>query len=142
MKNVIRGTGAAMAALVLLATASSSVSASAHGCPEGMENWEGYWLYFGRNVDGREVVGDHEWEEFLAGTVSRVLPDGFTVFGARGQWRTNAGVIERERTVVVNVVIPPGADGWSRVQDIASEYQEQFGQEIVLKVSESVCVAF
>lgn len=135
-------TCAALAVTLLLAASAFLLVASSRDCQEGMESWEGYWLYFGRNRDGKEVVSESEWEDFLATTVSTVLPDGFTLFDARGQWKTSAGHIERERTKVINVVIPRGADGWNRVKKIASDYQERFGQEIVLKVSEEVCVAF
>ncbi len=132
----------ALAAALLLAAPTIPAAASSHGCQEGMEAWEGYWLYFGRNRDGKEVISEYDWEDFLATTVSTVLPDGFTLFDARGQWKTDSGVIERERTKVINVVIPKGADGWNRVKQIGRAYRERFGQEFVLKVSEEVCVAF
>lgn len=135
-------TSAVLAAAILVAVSASLTPASSQVCQSGMEPWEGYWLYFGRNQDGREVVSDLAWEEFLVDTVSTTLPDGYTVFDARGQWRNSAGNTERERTKVLNVVFPPDADGWNRVQNIASAYQQRFGQEIVLKVSENVCVAF
>lgn len=92
-------------------------------------------LFFGRNVDGQEVVSDSAWRVFLSEEVTPRFPDGFTAWPANGQWRTAQGRVERERSFVLELTHPAAPAADSAVAAIAAAYKRRFRQESVLRVS-------
>ncbi len=111
-------------------------------CPDGTARFAEYSLFFGRARDGAEIVSDEAWTRFLAKEVTPRFPDGLTVFDGAGQWRNAAGRIERERSKLLVVIAPPGADALRRTEEIAEAYKRGFGQESVLRVISTVCASF
>lgn len=122
-----------------------AIGAPAHAgdaCPDGTERLAEYSLFFGRGKDGTEVVSDDAWTRFLAREVTPRFPDGLTVLDGAGQWRNAAGGIERERSKLLVVIAPPGADALRRTTEIAEAYKRRFGQESVLRAVSTVCASF
>ncbi len=91
-------------------------------------------LYFGTQKPGGGVVTQAEWEQFLADVVTPRFPDGFTTWEASGQWRDQKGVIEHERTHILQIVDP--REG--KIREIIEAYKKQFAQEAVLRLHSQV----
>ena len=103
---------------------------------------ERYWrteLYFGMGKrDGSEVTED-EWQRFLTEEVTPKFPDGLTIIEARGQYRTSAGMIIRERSRVLILLYPKKQrrEADKKIDDICDAYKRMFQQESVLRVTAS-----
>src|SRR5579862_5431832 len=52
----------------------------------GADDWVRTELYFGFARDGKPVVSDADWEQFLNTEVTPRFRAGFTVIPAHGQW--------------------------------------------------------
>ena len=71
------------------------------------------------------------------------FPDGFTVIDAKGQWRAPGGQkISSERSKVVMIAMPPGADNDARLQQIIEAYKTRFKQQSVGLIVRPACVSF
>ncbi len=92
---------------------------------------------------GRSNVNDKAWDRFLAVEVTPRFPDGLTVYEARGQWRNpETKKISRERSKVVMIAMPPGADNDARLQAVIEAYKTQFKQQSVGLIVRPSCVSF
>ena len=87
-------------------------------------------------------MSEAAWRAFLAEEVTPRFPDGLTVLDAAGQWREDSGLIVRERTKLLLVLAPPGADAMQHTDEIADAYKRAFGQSSVLRVVTEACVSF
>jgi hypothetical protein len=88
-------------------------------------------LYFGLDSpDG--PVSDAAWQDFVDREVTPRLPDGFTWWTAKGQWRGNDGVIGREDSRVLDVVAPNSVAHRQALAEIAGRYKTRFRQQAVL----------
>ena len=133
----------ASAALAVLASGSApALAAEAASCPPGTEQFAEYRLFFGRSQGTVEVVSEEHWRAFLADEVTPRFPDGLTVLDAAGQWREDTGAIARERTKLLLILTPPGADAMQRTDEIADAYKRAFGQSSVLRVVTQACASF
>ena len=97
-------------------------------------------LYFGL-ARPKGSVTELEWQVFLRDEVTKRFPDGLTVWGAEGQWRTPAGSIDQEQSKVLLLVHPDTAAARQAVQAVIEAYRKTFEQESVLWESARVCVA-
>lgn len=97
-------------------------------------------LYFGTAKADGGVVGDAEWKRFINDVIAPRV-EGFTTWDADGLYRTKAGVVERERTHIVQIV---HADGRHErdIAEIIAAYKRQFAQEAVLRLRGRAGVAF
>jgi hypothetical protein len=95
-------------------------------------------LYFGRGSAGREV-SEAEWAAFLNEEVTPRFPDGLSVFDVRGQYRNPQGIVERERTKRLTVVVFDAPAHLGKVQAIVDSYSRRHGQNSVLRVEQPVC---
>ena len=95
-------------------------------------------LYFGTQKPDGGVVSDAEWQQFLAAVVTPRFPDGFTTWEGNGQWRDQKGVVEHERTHILQIVDPRE----NKVREIIEAYRKQFAQEAVLRLHSHVGVVF
>lgn len=116
---------AAIALVVILATA---------GCAHTTVSDR---LYCGRSIPGGGVVSDAELAAFVTEVVEPRFPDGFTIWGARGQWRGGA-----EESVIFEFVRPADANSARAVAEIAEAYRLRFRQEAVLRVTTPVRMQF
>ncbi|HYH82867.1 MAG TPA: DUF3574 domain-containing protein [Longimicrobium sp.] len=92
-------------------------------------------LYFGRSIPGGGTVSDSAWAAFLGEVVTPRFPAGLTVFRADGQWRNDAGGIDREQSFVLEVVHAAGPAADAELREIADEYKRRFRQEAVLRMT-------
>ena len=97
----------------------------------------------GRGSGGVEVVSDEDWAVFLADTITPRFPDGLSVIDVAGQGTGADGTLERERTKMLLVLVPPADEtALNRINEIGAEYQRRFTQDAVLRVVSPACVAF
>lgn len=90
-------------------------------------------LYLGRAIPAGGTVDDRAVETFVADTVARHLPAGFTLIAGTGGWRdTETGRTIIEPTLVLIVLHPVGQRG--PVEAVARAWAERFGQQSVLRV--------
>ena len=133
----------ALAAVALVLAACADVSVSTSECEDGGELWQEYRLFMGRGSGGAEVVSDADWTAFLADTITPRFPDGLSVIDVAGQGANADGTIERERTKMLLVLVPPGDEtALDRMNEIGAEYKQRFTQDAVLRVITPACVAF
>ena len=132
--------------LVFLASAIMMVAACAEddatACPEGTDPFVRYELFMGRSGQSGEVVDDDAWAAFLGDTVTPRFPDGLTVLDARGQWRDSEGVVQKERSKLLVVLVPQGDDRTRLLDEVSDEYKRRFSQQSVLRVVSDACVSF
>lgn len=94
-------------------------------------------LYLGRAIPAGGEVDDRAVATFVADTVARHLPAGFTLIAGTGGWRDTAtGRTITEPTLVLMVLHPPGERG--PVEAVAAAWAERFGQQAVLRVEQPV----
>jgi ABC-type amino acid transport substrate-binding protein len=130
------------ASLLLLALLPAACAAPA--CPPGFSAATTLEATFGRNRGEALVVRDADWEAFLAAEVTPRFPDGLTVIEAAGQWRDRAGRVLREPSKHLLLVLPgiAPAEAAARLAPVTAAYVQRFGQEAVLTLQRSACVAF
>jgi hypothetical protein len=97
-------------------------------------------LYFGL-ARPKGSVSELEWQLFLRDEVTRRFPEGLTVWGAEGQWRSEAGSIDHEQSKVLLLVHPETAAARQSVQAVIDAYRKTFDQQSVLWESARVCAA-
>jgi len=97
-------------------------------------------LYFGL-ARPKGAVTELEWQLFLRDEVTKRFPDGLTVWGAEGQWRTPAGNIDQEQSKVLLLVHPDTAAARQSVFAVIEAYRKTFEQQSVLWENARVCVA-
>ena len=95
-------------------------------------------LFFGRNIPGGGTVSDSAFAAFVDEVVTPRFPDGLTIYRADGQWRGESGRVEREQSIVIEVVHPAGPAADAELREIAEEYKHRFRQEAVLCVTAPV----
>ena len=129
------------AAIVLLASIAGIATADAQPalqCSGAQKPWVVADLLFGRTH-----VSEASFARFLAAEVTPRFPDGFTVIDAKGQWRDPGGPkISRERSKVLMIAMPPGADNDDRLQKIIEAYKTRFKQQSVGLIVRPACVSF
>ena len=100
-------------------------------------------LFFGRDIVGRQSLTDSEWSDFVASTVAREFPDGFTVIDGEGQWldpHLHAPVRERSKILIASVA--RDGDLSSRIARISDAYRTEFRQESVGVLIYNACGSF
>jgi len=116
---------------------------ASHGTPVGLDCGSAggkpqlsAFLYFGRDKDGEDApkpdggatpIPDGEWRQFLKDEVTPRFPDGFTVFDSYGQWlNPNTGIVTRQRSAVINLVVPDSPDTIRKLHELAEYYKQKF----------------
>ena len=92
-------------------TTAACAEADRPACAEGTEQFVKYELFMGRSNQSGEVVDDAAWAKFLEDTVTPRFPDGLTVLDSQGQWRDSEGLVQKERSKLLVILVPPGDDG-------------------------------
>lgn len=92
-------------------------------------------LFFGRSIPGGGTVSDSAFAAFVDQVVTPRFPNGLTIYRADGQWRGEGGNVEREQSVVIEIVHPAGPAADAELREIADEYKRRFRQEAVLRVT-------
>jgi len=111
-------------------------------CPSGLAPRTTVDLYFGRNIGPTPGVSDADWARFVDEEITPRFPAGLSVSDIAGQWRGDDGVIIREPSKAVLIVLS-GEDGeYARLDAIRGAYRKRFGQESVMLVQRQACVGF
>ena len=132
-----------LGAIVLALAACADVSVTTSECADEGELWHEYRLFMGRGSGGAEVVSDADWAAFLADTITPRFPDGLSVIDVAGQGTNADGSLERERTKMLLILVPPTDEtALNRMNEIGAEYKQRFNQNSVLRVITPACVAF
>ena len=131
-------------AAILLATACAGLepTTSSLACPEGFRPGVLAEAYFGRAVAGRANVSDAEWAVFAASELTRRFPGGFSVSEVAGQWRGADGLIVRESTKRVSLVLTEPDRQRPDLNEAAEAFRTRFAQDSVLLTETPVCVRF
>lgn len=130
-------------AAVLALSACADIEVSTSECADEGEFWTEYRLFMGRGSGDVEVVSDADWDAFLADTITPRFPDGLSVIDVAGQGTSADGTLERERTKMLLVLVPPTDEtALDRINEIGAEYKQRFTQDAVLRVVNPACVAF
>jgi hypothetical protein len=108
----------------------------------GADDWVRTELYFGFSHDGKVVVSEDTWQQFLHDEVTPRFPDGFTVVPARGQWQNGKGVVELEETRILVLFTPPAPGANQKIEAIRAAFLQKFGEDSVLRVTSPSKVAF
>jgi hypothetical protein len=129
---------AAIGLVALVAGFNAARAQPALQCTGAQKSWVVAELLF-----SREHVSEARWARFLADDVTPRFPDGLTVIDAKGQWRApGSDKIAKQRSKVVMIAMPPGADNDARLQQIVEAYKARFKQQSVGLVVRPACVSF
>jgi len=83
-----------------------------------------------------------EFQNFIDTEVTPRFPDGLTVLSGIGQFRDSAGTIIQEGSKLLILLYPFNKKSNLAVEEIRTEYKEDFQQQSVLRVDEQSCVSF
>lgn len=128
----------------LLLLAACQAGGTPPACPAGTSPAAVAEFAFGRNgPDGRLRVTEADWAAFLAEEATPRFPEGLTVLDAAGQWRGRDGLIAREPSKLLWLVLPNMTleEAGGRTRPLADAYRRRFGQESVLAVFRGGCAA-
>ena len=129
---------AAALALLILAAGLDASEAQTLQCAGAQKSWVTAELLFGRNH-----VSEAAWNRFVAAEITTRFPDGLTTYDARGQWRApGSDRISRERTKLLMIAMPPGADNDARLDQIVAAYKTRYRQQSVGLIIRPACVSF
>jgi hypothetical protein len=99
-------------------------------------------LFFGRDIQGRAMVSDAQWRDFLDQEVTPRFPEGFSVSDVSGQYRDQSGTIVREPSKQLLIVSRDIGVDEAKLNAIRDAYKRRFNQESVLLVEAPVCGGF
>lgn len=97
-------------------------------------------IFFGTAMPGGGAVTPEQWQDFVSKEVTPRYPHSMTAWHASGQWLTENGVLQREKTYVLYLVHPGSPDDERKIREIMDAYRESFHQEAVMQVSSDVSV--
>ncbi len=132
-----------LAALGLTASAailSGCASLGPATCPAGQSPGRTVELFFGRNIGDRVGVSEADFQRFVDEELTPRFPDGLTVLDAAGQWRGASGVIGREPSKLVILVLPGRAGDEGKLDAVRQAYRIRFAQEAVLQTVQPACL--
>jgi hypothetical protein len=124
------------AALALAACAQPG--APPQSCPAPLKAALQVDLYFGRDTPKGEL-SEAEWAAFLAAEVTPRFPDGLSVLDVAGQHRAPSGIIVREKTKLLVVVVFDPPAHRPKVDAVVEAYSKRYGQHSVFRTESSVC---
>jgi hypothetical protein len=141
------------AALIASSTAGSTESASPEPqesslngsatCPLGTQRMLVAELFMGRDIESGGEVSDADWEAYVAETLSRDFPDGFTVLDARGAFRdAKSGLTNHEDTKLVEIAAPDNPATLAALTRTMRDYKSRFRQQTVGLLLQDSCGAF
>jgi Protein of unknown function (DUF3574) len=145
MPNQISLVAAAIVALVvgaLVVQRLQPAELNATACRSDAKTMSQLELLFGASRKGGGEVTDAEWTSFLDTEVTPRFPDGLTVLTGSGQWRTDSGVLTKERSRMLIVWYQPASDSDTKIEAIRSVYKARFKQDSVMRVDGASCVSF
>ena len=86
------------------------------------------------------TVGEEQWQDFLAKTITPRFSAGLTVLDGRGQWLAPGGNLQREPAkVVIGAVAANQYSAMQLVDEISEAFETRFGQDPVFRIWSPVC---
>lgn len=135
LKLLLNGLGASL--FLLAGTGCSSIACRLH---DGQSYQVADSVFCGTAMPNGGVVSPKQWQAFVVKEVTPRFPKSMTSWHASGQWLTEAGVLEREKSFVLYLVHPDTAQDDRYVHEIMDAYRKAFNQEAVLQVRSKVLV--
>jgi hypothetical protein len=111
-------------------------------CPEGRQQAVLADAFFGRNIGPRLGVTQAAWQGFVDAELTPRFPDGISVTDVAGQFRGANGVIVREPSKRLTLVLTDAPAQRAALAAAIAAYKMRFRQESVLVSETPVCVAF
>jgi Protein of unknown function (DUF3574). len=108
----------------------------------GAERYQLDRLYFGRAIADTGLVSDSAWGVFVRDVVTPRFPAGITSWRGEGQWRSDAGAVVHEPSIVLEIIHPPSQGAEAALRTVILEYKRRFLQEAVLRVTTDVRAQF
>lgn len=138
----MRALGGLAVALLLAGCVSVDIDGETTICPSGLEPKTTVDLYFGRNIGQTAGVSDADWARFVDEEITPRFPNGLSVGDVAGQWKGADGVIVREPSKAVMVVLSGEEGEYAKLDAIRDAYKARFRQEAVMLVQRQACVGF
>jgi flagellar biosynthesis regulator FlaF len=91
-------------------------------------------LFLGRDISGVGEVSESQFQSFVDNVITPLFPDGLTIFDTQGQFQDSTGKVVEESSKVVSLIIEDTQSNETAINEIISEYIEQFQQQSVLTV--------
>ncbi|WP_394829134.1 DUF3574 domain-containing protein [Pendulispora albinea] len=119
---------------------------SKHRCdvrtaPQGSVPMVSTQLVFGLDRKGTPIP-EAQFAGFVDAQITPRFPDGFSVIDVKGQYQMSTGQIIKEPSKML-IVYHNGSRGTSqKLEELRTNYKQQFEQESVLRTDEIICVAF
>ena len=133
----------AVAAVLVALALAGSARAQLLDCRGGQHPTQVAELMFGRNIGHRLGVSEAKWTRFLDQEIVPRFVDGLTVFDAIGRWRNRtSNVVIRERSKIVQIVLPGTPEDITRLNEIVEVYKRRFKQQSVGLIVRPACVSF
>jgi hypothetical protein len=105
--------------------------------------WYRTELYFGTGRPDGTVVSDAQFSQFIDEQVTPRFPDGLTLLAGYGQYKNSAGVINKEKSLVLILFYPPQmTDAGKLIEQIRETYKTLYQQESVLRADSSSVISF
>lgn len=128
---------------LLISSTVSSRKVLATDCPDGSESIAKVELFFGLDIPGGGMVKPEAWTTFVEEQVTPKFPDGLTIYEVLGQWQdATTGQTIQESSRVLMMLYEPSLENETNIEAIRSTYKQQFYQDSVMRLDESVCVSF
>jgi hypothetical protein len=137
--------GGALSVLIILGTMRTTPAGEAERsatCRAPLEAWTEIDLYFGRNIGSGGRVSERQFQRFLTEVVTPRFPDGLSVLDVAGQFRGSSGVIVREPSKLLIILVPDAGAVAKKIGQVITAYKRRFDQESVLHAEHPVCIAF
>ena len=99
-------------------------------------------LFFGLSKPDNSEVTEAEFQHFIDTKVTPRFPDGLTLINAKGQFKDSVGTIIQEGSKLLILLYPFNKESSKAVEQIRTDYKNEFQQQSVLRVDEQSCVSF
>lgn len=99
-------------------------------------------LFFGLSRATGPDVTEEEFQDFVDDEVTPRFPDGLTLLSGIGQFKDSAGTTVQEGSKLLILLYPFNKQNNLAVEEIRTQYKEDFQQQSVLRVDERSCVSF
>ena len=97
-------------------------------------------LFFG--LEGpRGSVAEAQWDAFVRDVVVPRFPSGLTITRAKGHWQAPGEPVQREASLVLEIVYDERPHHDRRIEEIAATYKATFQQQsvMVIRMPANVC---
>lgn len=132
-----------VALLLLLGGARDGLATQGRAaCRAPLQAWTQIELHLGRDISTGGIVSERAFRRFVDEVVTPRFPDGLGIVDFSGQYRHGNGVIVREPSKLLTILVPDAAAVAGKVREIVAAYKRRFRQESVLHAELPVCVAF